>query len=62
VVSTIDNFMKPKIVGDRAGIHPLIIFFGILGGIQLMGLPGILIGPLVLALFDVVISIFREVV
>jgi len=62
VVSTIDNFLKPKIVGDRAGIHPLIIFFGILGGIPLMGLPGILIGPLVLALFEVVVDIFREVI
>ncbi|MDI6731211.1 MAG: AI-2E family transporter [Candidatus Margulisbacteria bacterium] len=62
VVSTIDNFLKPKIVGDRAGIHPLIIFFGILGGIPLMGLPGILIGPLVLALFEIMIDIFREVV
>ncbi|MFA5840128.1 MAG: AI-2E family transporter [Candidatus Margulisiibacteriota bacterium] len=62
VVSTIDNFLKPKIVGDRAGIHPLIIFFGILGGIPLMGLPGILIGPLVLALFEIVVDIFREVI
>jgi predicted PurR-regulated permease PerM len=62
VVSTIDNFIKPKIVGDRAGIHPLIIFFGILGGLKLIGLPGILIGPMVLALFDIVIGIFREVV
>jgi len=62
LISTIDNILKPKIVGDHARVHPLIILFGILGGIQLMGLPGILIGPLVLALFDVVMSIFREVV
>ena len=62
LMSTVDNVLKPKIIGDSARIHPLIILFGILGGIQLLGLPGILIGPLVLALFDVVMSIFREVV
>jgi predicted PurR-regulated permease PerM len=60
VISLIDNFMKPKIVGDRAKIHPLIILFGILGGIQLFGIPGILIGPLILTIFDVVIEIYKE--
>jgi len=60
VISLIDNFLKPKIVGDRAKIHPLIILFGILGGIQLFGIPGILIGPLILTIFDVVIEIYKE--
>ncbi|MFC1571254.1 AI-2E family transporter [Candidatus Margulisiibacteriota bacterium] len=62
VMSMLDNVLKPKIIGDRAHIHPLVILFGILGGIQLIGLPGILIGPLVLALLDVVLGIFREVI
>jgi len=60
VISTIDNILKPKIVGERAKIHPLVILFGILGGIQLFGIPGILIGPLVLTLFDLAIEIYRE--
>jgi predicted PurR-regulated permease PerM len=62
LMTTIDNVLKPKIIGDRSRIHPLIILFGILGGIQLIGLPGIIIGPLVLGLFDVVMGIFREVI
>lgn len=62
LMSTIDNMLKPKIIGDSARIHPLIILFGILGGIQLVGLPGILLGPLVLTLFDIVMGIFREVI
>jgi len=60
IISLIDNFLKPKIVGDRANIHPLVILFGILGGIQLFGIAGILIGPLVLTIFDLVIEIYRE--
>ncbi|MBU0671916.1 MAG: AI-2E family transporter [Candidatus Margulisbacteria bacterium] len=62
LMSTIDNVLKPKIIGQRSRIHPLVILFGILGGIQLIGLPGIIFGPLVLGLLDVVMSIFREVV
>ncbi|MCU0641948.1 MAG: AI-2E family transporter [Candidatus Margulisbacteria bacterium] len=60
VISLIDNIIKPKIVGDRAKIHPLIILFGILGGIQLFGIAGILIGPLILTIFDVGIEIYKE--
>ncbi|MFA4844760.1 MAG: AI-2E family transporter, partial [Candidatus Margulisiibacteriota bacterium] len=60
VISLIDNFLKPKIVGDNAKIHPLIILFGILGGIQLFGIAGILIGPLILTIFDLVIEIYKE--
>ncbi len=60
IISTVDNLLKPKIVGGRAKIHPLIILLGILGGIQLFGIPGILIGPIILAIFDVVIEIYRE--
>ncbi|MFH1347229.1 MAG: AI-2E family transporter [Candidatus Margulisiibacteriota bacterium] len=62
IMSTIDNILKPKIIGEHSRVHPLIILFGILGGIQFLGLPGIIIGPLILGLFDVVLSIFREVV
>ncbi len=62
LMSAIDNILKPKIIGERSRTHPLIILFGILGGIQLIGLPGIIIGPLVLVLFDIVMEIFREVV
>jgi predicted PurR-regulated permease PerM len=60
VISLIDNILKPKIIGGSAKIHPLIILFGILGGIRLFGIPGILIGPVILALFDVVIEIYKE--
>jgi predicted PurR-regulated permease PerM len=60
VISTIDNLLKPKIVGDHANVHPLIVLFGILGGIELIGLPGILIGPMVLTLFDVIMEMFRD--
>ena len=50
IVSTIDNIIKPKLIGAKANIHPLVIFTGIIGGIQLFGFFGVIIGPLLLTL------------
>lgn len=50
VISSIDNFVKPYIIGERASIHPLLSFLAILGGILVLGLPGIFIAPYLLSL------------
>jgi predicted PurR-regulated permease PerM len=50
IVSTADNFIKPKLVGRRANIHPVIVLLGILGGLQLLGFVGLIAGPLILAM------------
>ena len=49
IVGTIDNIIKPKLVGKRAKVHPAIILIGILGGIKLLGFIGLIIGPVILA-------------
>ena len=45
-----DNLIKPKFIGKRAKIHPVIILLGLLGGIKVFGFIGIFIGPLFLTL------------
>lgn len=50
IIGGIDNFLRPKLIGDRAKIHPLVILLGILGGVILVGPLGLLLGPLILAL------------
>jgi predicted PurR-regulated permease PerM len=58
VVGTVDNFLKPRLVGKRAGLHELLIFFSVMGGLNVFGVLGIVLGPvtvaLTLAVFDVV--------
>ncbi len=49
-VSTVDNFIRPKIISSKIKIHPLLLFFSIIGGIIAFGYNGILLGPLFLAL------------
>jgi predicted PurR-regulated permease PerM len=60
-ISLIDNILKPIIIGGRTKMPILVIFFSILGGIKLFGLIGLIMGPLVLALFVSLIEIFRSV-
>lgn len=49
-ISTIDNFLRPKLVGNQTKLHELFIFFSVLGGISVFGLLGIVLGPVVLAI------------
>jgi len=50
VISTIDNLLRPKLVGNQTRLHELFIFFSVLGGISVFGLLGIVLGPVVLAI------------
>ncbi len=60
VVSMIDNILRQKLVGHDTEMHPLLIFFATLGGISLFGLPGLLIGPIIISLFFALADIYSE--
>jgi predicted PurR-regulated permease PerM len=60
-ISLIDNILKPIIIGTRTKMPILAIFFSVLGGIKLFGLIGLIMGPLVLAIFVSVVEIFRNI-
>jgi len=50
---------KPKMVGQQVNIHPLLIFFAIIGGLKLFGILGIIYGPLVVTTFLTLADIYR---
>lgn len=58
IISTIDNILRPKVIGTRADIHPLIVLIGVLGGLTLLGIVGIVIGPVILAACIVMIELY----
>ena len=51
LVGSLDNVLRPILVGKDTKMHELMIFFGTLGGIMMFGIAGIFIGPLVASLF-----------
>jgi predicted PurR-regulated permease PerM len=60
VVGTVDNILKPKIIGDRSGLHPVLVLLGVVGGLALLGFVGIIIGPIILAMLVTFIKIYEE--
>ena len=62
----IEYLFKPKVVGNRVKMHPLIVFFAILGGLKTYGILGIIYGPLIATLFltlaDIYFSSFQFMV
>jgi len=55
-----DYFLKPKVVGDRAKIHPVLVLFGAIGGLMIFGFIGVLVGPVVIALLVTLLQIYKE--
>lgn len=45
VVSTVDNWLRAVLVSDRAQLHPLVVFFSVLGAVFVFGAVGIFVGP-----------------
>jgi predicted PurR-regulated permease PerM len=60
VVGSIDNILSPRLIGKRTRMHELLIFFAVLGGIQVFGVVGVVLGPVVIAVTLALIEIVRE--
>ncbi|MDR2375762.1 MAG: AI-2E family transporter [Treponema sp.] len=57
-ISLLDNVLRPMFLKDRIQLHPLIIFFAILGGVSTYGFNGLILGPMVVILFLTVLDLF----
>ena len=60
VVGTIDNILKPKIIGNKGGLHPVLVLLGVVGGLNFLGFVGIIVGPIILAMLVTFIKIYEE--
>ncbi len=60
VVGTVDNFIRPRLCGSRMALHPLLVFLSMFGGVAVFGMMGMLVGPLIAALFMAMVRIYRR--
>jgi predicted PurR-regulated permease PerM len=58
VIGTVDNLLRPRLVGQDTKMHELLIFFSTLGGLMLFGAMGFIVGPILAALFVTVWEMF----
>jgi len=60
IVGSVDNILKPLIIGNRLGLPVLFLFFGILGGLALFGALGIVLGPVIFALLRALLDLYSR--
>ena len=60
VVSTVDNFLKPYFISEKANMSTLLVFLGAFGGLAAWGFLGIFLGPLILSLFVFFLDTYRN--
>ena len=60
MISLSDNVIKALFIGKEAGLPVLLIFCGMLGGVNVYGFTGLIVGPILLAVLMSFISIYRE--
>jgi len=51
IISTVDNFVRPFLVGRDARMPDYVVLITTLGGFELIGFNGFVVGPLIAALF-----------
>ncbi len=61
IAGNLDNVLRPRLVGKDTEMHDLFVLFGTLGGIAMFGLLGIIIGPIIAALFITIWEMYGRV-
>jgi predicted PurR-regulated permease PerM len=60
VVGTIDNLMRPVLVGNRLKLHTVLAFISVVGGLILFGAAGLILGPVALTITMELLNIWRN--
>jgi len=60
VVSSVDNFLRPRLVAGRVGLSGLAMFVAMLGGLQAFGALGMVLGPVTFAAAAALVDVLRE--
>jgi len=60
VVSSIDNVLRPWVVGGRVELHPLVLLFFIFGGVEAFGFLGLFLGPVIASVLVALFDMLRE--
>lgn len=59
VIGLIDNLIRTILLGAKTQLHPLIVFFSVLGGVMLVGPLGILLGPVIIVITFFLLEILK---
>ena len=60
VLSVVDNYLRAIFVDRNSGLHPAVVLIGVIGGIYLLGIMGLFIGPVLLGVFKAGLNVFGD--
>jgi predicted PurR-regulated permease PerM len=60
VVGTIDNLLRPILIGKRLKLHTVLAFIALVGGLMVFGPAGLILGPVTLTITTVLLEIWRN--
>lgn len=60
IVSSVDNVLRPKLIGDKIKVHSFFVLISVLGGIKIFGIIGLVYGPLIASIFISLIKNYIE--
>ena len=60
VISSADNIVRPIVVAGRVELHPMVLLFFILGGVEAFGFLGLFLGPVVASVLAAVFAMLRQ--
>jgi len=61
LIAGLDNVLRIYLLRDRLKVHPLLIFFAIVGGLETFGFNGLILGPLILMAFFTGVKLYDKV-
>ncbi|MBV6478267.1 MAG: putative transport protein YdiK [Ignavibacteria bacterium] len=59
VIGMVDNFLLPKLIKNSTKMNEIFVFFSVVGGLQLFGILGIFMGPIILAIAFGLLTLFK---
>jgi len=60
LIGMIDNIVRPLIIHKGLRLHPIFVFLSLLGGVQLFGILGLFVGPVVVSVAAALVLMVRE--
>ncbi len=60
LVSNVDNLIRMSVLKGAAEMHPLLTLISVIGGVELMGVIGAFIGPIVAGVFVTLLLILKQ--
>jgi predicted PurR-regulated permease PerM len=58
VVGTVDNLLRPVLVGNRLKLHTVLAFLSVVGGLLVFGASGLILGPVLLTVTMVLLEVW----